>query len=454
MTHPFSPDSSSSATQEPVWTVAQLNSRVGRLLESSFSRIWLRGEISNFTQAASGHWYFSIKDERAAVRAVMFRGRAQAVGFVPRAGERFEFRVTVTLYEPRGDYQVQVDGMRRAGLGDLHEAFLRLKQKLETEGLFDPARKRALERHPRRIGVVTSLAAAALRDVLTALARRAPHVPVIVYPAPVQGAEAPAALAQALRIAGERAEVDTLLLVRGGGSLEDLWSFNDEALARAIAASPIPVISGVGHETDFTIADFVADLRAPTPTAAAELSCLAHADCLLAMEAAFNALTQRQMRILERASLRLDRARAGLVSPRQRLQQQSERLAAMRRRLDQAARRALERGVSRQAMAIARLERCRPRLDARQRTLDRLGQSLERVAASGLAQRRQHLAALAKTLEALGPRSVLERGYSITRDAQGNIVRNGLDLKVADTLQIEFGRGSARAKVLATHGLL
>lgn len=450
----FSPVSPSQEAEDPIWTVSQLNGRVGRLLESSFSRIWLRGEVSNFTQAASGHWYFSIKDDRAAVRAVMFRGRAQAVGFVPRAGERFEFRVTVTLYEPRGDYQVQVESMRRAGLGDLHEAFLRLKQKLEAEGLFDPARKRPLERLPRRIGVVTSLAAAALRDVLTALARRAPHVPVIVYPAPVQGADAPAALVAALQSAAARAEVDTLLLVRGGGSLEDLWAFNDESLARAIAASPIPVIAGVGHETDFTIADFVADLRAPTPTAAAELSCLPRADCLLSVGAAFNALTQAQQRLLERAALRLDRARAGLVSPRQRLQQQAQQLDALCRRLDQAAGRRLERSVGRHALLSARLERGRPRLEDHQRAITRLSQTLDRAMMSGLAQRRRRLAALSQTLEALGPRSVLERGYSITRDAQGKIVKNGLDLKVGETLQVEFGRGSAQARVLATHGLL
>lgn len=450
----FSPETPPSGGSEPVWSVAQLNRRVGQLLESTFTRIWLRGEVSNFTQAASGHWYFSIKDEHAAVRAVMFRGRAQAVGFVPKAGERFEFRVTVTLYEPRGDYQVQVEAMRRAGLGDLHEAFMRLKQKLEAEGLFDPDRKRPLERHPRRIGVVTSLAAAALRDVLTALARRAPHVPVVIYPAPVQGADAPAALVEALRVAGQRAEVDTLLLVRGGGSLEDLWSFNDEALARAIASCPIPVISGVGHETDFTIADFVADLRAPTPTAAAELACLPRAECLRAVGAALEALTDRQVRLIERASLRLDRARAGLVSPRQRLEQQAERLAGLRNRLDNAASRLLERAAGRHAMAGARLARCHPRVEQCRQELERLCLALARTTAEGLQRRRRHLAALSQTLEALGPHRVLERGYSITRDDRGNIVRNGLDLKFGETLQIEFGRGSAQAQVVATHGLL
>lgn len=454
MTTDFSSSSPPIGGSEPVWTVAQLNRKVGQLLEASFARIWLRGEVSNFTQAASGHWYFSIKDERAAVRAVMFRGRAQAVGFVPKAGERFEFRVTVTLYEPRGDYQVQVEAMRRAGLGDLHEAFLRLKQKLESEGLFDPGRKRVPPRHPRSIGVVTSLAAAALRDVLTALQRRAPHVPVIVYPAPVQGADAPAALVHALQVAAHRAEVDTLLLVRGGGSLEDLWSFNDEALARAIFASPIPVICGVGHETDFTIADFVADLRAPTPTAAAELSCLPREDCLRATQAALDALTRQQLRMIQHASLRLDRARAGLVSPLQRLRQQAERVAALCRRLDQAAAHQLERASGRHALVCARLERCHPRLEEHRRVLEQLSRRMQRAMAGELGRQRRDLAALTQTLEALGPRSVLERGYSITRDAEGKIVKNGLDLKAGETLQIEFGRGSAQAKVLAAHGLL
>src|SRR5690606_5180018 len=295
---------------EGVLTVTQLNRRVADLLSGHFSRIWVRGEVSNFTQAASGHWYFSVKDDGAAVRAVMFRGRAQAVGFVPKPGEKFEFRVSVTLYEPRGDYQVQVESLRRVGRGDLHEAFLALKEKLNAEGLFDPARKRTVKPLPQAIGVVTSLAAAALRDVLSALARRAPHVSVIIYPAPVQGLEAAGRLNQALQQAIQRNEVDTLLLVRGGGSLEDLWSFNDEELARSIAASPIPVISGVGHETDFTIADFVADVRAPTPTAAAELCCRSRQSCASAVDAALATLTAQQRRQLERCALRLDRATA------------------------------------------------------------------------------------------------------------------------------------------------
>src|SRR5690606_17475927 len=223
-----------------IMTVAQLNQAVGQLLERNIPPLWVRGEISNFTQAASGHWYFTLKDSRAAVRAVMFRGRASAVGFVPRAGDQVEIRARVSLYEPRGDYQLQADAMRRAGLGNLYEAFLRLKTQLAAEGLFDDSVKRKPVALPRAIGVVTSLHAAALRDVLSALARRAPQVPVVIYPAPVQGADAAARLAAQVQAANARQEVDTLLLVRGGGSIEDLWSFNDETLARLVAASQIP----------------------------------------------------------------------------------------------------------------------------------------------------------------------------------------------------------------------
>ena len=255
------------------------------------------------------------------------------MGFVPRAGDQVEIRARVSLYEPRGDYQLQVDAMRRAGLGNLYEAFLRLKEQLAFEGLFDPARKRELAPLPRAIGVITSLHAAALRDVLSALARRAPQVPVIIYPAPVQGADAAGRLAAQVRLANQRAEVDTLLLVRGGGSIEDLWSFNDEALAREVAASAIPVVSGVGHETDFTIVDFVADLRAPTPTAAAELACTPRGELLGRVMDAARTLARGQQRRLERAAQRLDRAAGQLVSPAQRLEHQRERLNSLGFRL-------------------------------------------------------------------------------------------------------------------------
>ncbi len=396
-----------SSSPDGVLTVSQLNRQVARLLESGFPRVWVCGEVSNFTRAASGHWYFSIKDESAAVRAVMFRGRAQAVGFVPQPGERFEFRVQVSLYEPRGDYQVQVEALRRAGRGDLHEAFLRLRDRLAAEGLIDPARRRPLAPMPRAVGVVTSLAAAALRDVLSVMARRAPHVRVVVYPAPVQGREAAAQLCDALALAIARAEVDTLLLVRGGGSLEDLWSFNDEALARAIAASPIPVVSGVGHETDFTIADFVADLRAPTPTAAAELCCDSRAACEDRLRGALGALAVAQRRLLDRGAMRLDKAAAQLVSPAQRLRLQGQRLTAAAQRLHAA-----------------------------------LAHRMESRAA--------RLAAVHGRLEALDPRGVLGRGYAIVRGPSGAIVKNALDLNIGERIDVEFGTGRAQADIVRT----
>jgi exodeoxyribonuclease VII large subunit len=254
-----------------VLSVSQLLRSARDVLERRFPLQWVAGEISNLRPAASGHLYFTIKDETAQVDCVMFKSRAAALDWEPADGLRVEVRALVTLYEPRGRFQLNVEGMRRAGLGPLYERFLKLKDKLGREGLFDPDAKRPIPEHPGQIGIVTSLAAAALRDVLTTLRRRNPSIPVIVYPAPVQGEGAAAKLAQTLATANARAECDVLLLVRGGGSIEDLWQFNEESLARAIRASDIPIVCGVGHETDFTIADFAADARAPTPTAAAEL---------------------------------------------------------------------------------------------------------------------------------------------------------------------------------------
>ena len=441
-------------SRDPILSVSQLNQQVGRLLAGHFSQIWVKGEISNFTQAASGHWYFTIKDERSAVRAVMFRGRAQSVGFVPKAGERFEFRASVTLYEARGDYQLQVEAMRRAGRGDLHEAFLMLKDKLAAEGLFDADRKRPIKTMPSAIGVVTSLAAAALHDVLSAMARRAPHVQVIVYPAPVQGQDAAGKLRQSLSIACERKEVDTLLLVRGGGSLEDLWSFNDEALARLIASSPIPVISGVGHETDFTIADFVADLRAPTPTAAAELCCQARQECLAQLRTALTALTAQQYRLLERAALRLDRTVAMLTSPQQRLAQQGERLQELKNRLVRLAAGLSERPAARLAQLQGRLAHAKPDVVRRRHDLGQYALRLSRSGRGLLVQQRVRLAAAAQTLEALNPRKILGRGYAIVRNQQGALVKDANALSPGEHLQLELSQGGAEVAVLQAHRLI
>ncbi len=307
---------------------------------------------------------------------------------------------------------------------------------------------------PKAVGVVTSLSAAALRDVLTAMRRRMPHVAVIVYPAPVQGATAAAQLCEALGMAIARNEVDTLLLVRGGGSLEDLWSFNDESLARLVVASPIPIISGVGHETDFTIADFVADLRAPTPTAAAELSGNSRSQCLHQLQSLVRALGQRQTRTLERASLRLDRALAGLTSPEQRMAHQREQLMGQARNLESIVRRSLEQKRFRFQSLEQRLSRLLPSVVSRREHLQRQVQALSSGAERKLRQQQQELARIEQTLQALSPMRILDRGYAIVRDEAGQIVKNALDLNVSDQIAVELGRGSLLAEIKQKHALL
>ncbi|QIM72947.1 exodeoxyribonuclease VII large subunit [Bordetella trematum] len=433
-----------------VLSVAQLNQAVGQLLERNIPALWVRGEVSNFTQAASGHWYFTLKDARAAVRAVMFRGRAVAVGFVPRPGDEVEIRARVSLYEPRGDYQLQAEAMRRAGVGNLYEAFLLLKERLAAQGLFDPARKRTPPRLPRAIGVVTSLHAAALRDVLSALARRAPQVPVVIYPAAVQGAEAARALAAQVRAASQRAEVDTLLLVRGGGSIEDLWSFNDEELAYAVAECAMPVISGVGHETDFTIVDFVADVRAPTPTAAAELACVPRGELLGQLGHAVTRLARAQQRRLEQAAQRLDRASAQLASPLQRLAHQRERLNTLRHRLAAAAQRPVSAQGLRLGALAQRLARRAPQTARAQDRLLDLAQRLARAQKASLAQAQARVQAWSGHLRALDPEHTLARGYAVLRDEQGRVVSDAAQLAVGQPVSIDLARGRAGARVTET----
>src|ERR1700754_1834414 len=300
---------------DAVVPVSVLNRAIGTMLERSFPLVWVSGEVSNFTRAASGHWYFSIKDAQAQMRCVMFCGRAQHAEFTPREGDRIEVRALVTMYEPRGELQLNVEAVRRTGQGRLYEAFLKLKAKLEAEGLFAAERKRPLPTHPRAIGIVTSLQAAAFRDVLTTLARRAPHIPLIVYPAPVQGAGVSAKLAAMVVTASRRREVDVLIVCRGGGSIEDLWAFNEEVLARAIAESAVPVVSGVGHETDFTIADFAADVRAPTPTGAAELVSPQRVLLLRELDHRHATLARAVGRMMERRAQQLDWLGGRLGSP-------------------------------------------------------------------------------------------------------------------------------------------
>ena len=433
------------ATTREIVTVSQLNRAVAGVLERSFPLVWVSGEISNLTRAASGHWYFSLKDAQASVRAVMFRGRNQHVPFAPANGDRVELRAQVSLYEARGDFQLNVEQMREAGAGDLFQQFLRLKARLEAEGLFDASRKRSLPPQPRCIGIVTSPQAAALRDVLTTLARRAPQVPVVLYPASVQGAQAPAELCRALAAAAARAECDVLLLVRGGGAIEDLWAFNDEALARAIAASPIPVISGVGHETDFTIADFVADLRAPTPTGAAMRAVPDRAELLVSLERDRRRLLLAWRRQIEQREQRLDVATRLLRPPSLLHAQRAARVEQFARRLAVAGERAAGERGARLAAASAALRP--PELAVRAARLDGAARALAtalRTRVEGAASRLAHAGA---ALDLVSPRGVLARGYAIVTGPDGMIVRSGAALAPGDAVSVALGEGGFDARV-------
>ncbi len=440
-------DGARDAPESAVLTVSALNRSVRDLLERGFPLAWVAGEISNFTQARSGHLYFSLKDEQAQVRCVMFRGRCAYLDWQPRDGMQVEVRALVTLYEPRGDFQLNVEFMRRAGLGALYEAFLRLRERLEREGLFDPAIKRAPPPFPRAIGVVTSPAAAALRDVLTTLARRNPSIPVIVYPTAVQGEEAPRQIAAALAAAARRREVDVLILCRGGGSIEDLWAFNDERVARAIRACPIPVVVGVGHETDFTIADFAADLRAPTPTAAAALASPARDELLERIASLARRLARRVARDLDTRMQLLDHLSRRLVHPGRQLDDQAARVTALRARLAHATARAFERERWRIRDLSGRLRSHPPPLVTLGLRLAQLGQRLRAAAARDLAARLGRVDVLAKSLDHLGPRAVLARGYAIATDAQGAVVRDAAALHRGQLLHLAFARGTAAARV-------
>ena len=390
--------------QRPVITVSELLRSVRDTLERRFPLLWVRGELSNLNYAASGHCYFTLKDRGAQVDCVMYRSRAQAFDASLREGMQVEAQVLVSLYEPRGRFQLTVENLRPAGLGPLYERFLRLKEKLEREGLFDVAAKRALPPYPRTIGVITSRAAAALRDVLTTLGRRNPAVRIIVYPVPVQGEGAAGRIAAMLATASARAECDVLLLVRGGGSIEDLWSFNEERVARAIRACAIPVIVGVGHETDFTIADFAADRRAPTPTAAAELATPSRAELAAGLAQYLRSLSREMRRRLQYAAQALDGCTRRLVHPAERLRRSGEHLTQLRTRL---------------AFALGhRVHRCT-----------------------------SHLERLQASLASLDPQAVLARGYSITRNGAGEVLRDASQARDGERILTTLGRGALQSEV-------
>lgn len=460
MPSPFEPGCEPPANRNgtlsaPVLSVSALNRLARETLETALPTLWVGGEISNLTRAASGHLYFTLKDASAQVRCTMWRNRAQSLPFRPENGARVDARAQVTLYEARGDYQLNVDTLRPAGIGSLFEAFNRLKEKLAAEGLFDPAQRRPLPPYPRALGIVTSPAAAALRDVLATLRRRAPHLPVVLYPAPVQGADAAARLAAALRQAGQRAaedSVDLLLLVRGGGSLEDLWAFNDETLARTIRACPLPVISGIGHETDFTIADFAADLRAATPSAAAELASAGFVAARRELAVLEPRLRRALHLRLQASAQRLDRAALRLVHPRARLQRAGDELQMQGRRLQAAMARRMERARQHLTRLELQLHKHRPELPRASERVQALAERLARAMALHLQTERECLTRLGTHLQHLAPQAVLARGYAIARAADGRILRSTAGVAAGEALSVQLAAGTLHARVLSVAG--
>jgi exodeoxyribonuclease VII large subunit len=439
------------ATPRNTYTVSELAETLRALLEDALPSVWVSGEISNFSRPASGHWYFTLKDERAQLRCAMFKNANYLVRPQPKEGDAVLLRARVALYPARGDLQLIVDHLEAAGTGALLRAFETLKAKLSAEGLFDAALKRPLPPLPRRIGVITSGTGAALQDILNALARRWPLAEVVLAPVPVQGKEAPLAIVSALRELPTRAPVDVVLLARGGGSLEDLWAFNDEAVARAIRACTVPVVSGVGHEIDFTIADFAADVRAATPTAAAELATPDIAEFAARVERLGEALRDAIDRQLEQGRIALGHreARLAALHPGRRLEERAQRLDELEARLRHAA-------PARLAMQRERFEARRRRFEAasplalverarlRRATLaDRL-----RTLGAGLTSERAARLRVAQALLAsLNPEAVLERGYALATDAQGRVLRKVGQVKAGDAIRVQLARGALGAVV-------
>ena len=494
------PSSSTPAGNEPernVYTVSRLNREVRVLIERGLGVIWVEGELSNLSVPSSGHWYFSMKDRDAQLRCAMFRQRNMTVGFTPKSGQQILARGRVSLYEPRGDYQFIAEYLEEAGVGALKREFERLKAKLAAEGLFALERKRSLPRFPRRIGVVTSPTGAALRDILHILARRFPPAAVLIYPTPVQGAAAIPSIVEAIETASARAECDVLIVARGGGSIEDLWAFNDERVARAIRASAIPIVSGIGHEIDFTIADFVADARAPTPSGAAELVAPDRAACLEALARNLERLTASMRRELRSVSSRFDAAsaRLKLSHPGVRLAQQTQRLDELEQRLTAFMLREFRSIASRFEAASLRLKLAHPglRLTQQRQRLDDLEQRLNgamrgalnndrtritemftrlvhqspahsvreyRLRHGELASRLQHavkecvsraehrLGLATRTLNTVSPLATLGRGFALVkRVSDGQLVTDANAVAVGAEIEARLANGTLKARV-------
>jgi len=439
------------APAREVFTISQLNAQARMLLERGLGSVWLEGEISNLARPASGHWYFSLKDESAQVRCAMFRNRSMLVRFPVKDGARVLARGRVSLYEARGEFQVVIDHLEEAGEGALRRRFEELKRKLLAEGLFEATQKKPLPTLPRRIGVITSPTGAALRDILHILQRRFPAVPVLVYPVAVQGEAAPREIVQALQLADARRDCDVLILARGGGSLEDLMAFNEESVARAIHACGIPIISGVGHETDVTIADFVADERAPTPSGAAERSvpdCAEYLRTLGTLERSLVQSLRRKLSLLRQTLQQWERS-LNRLSPRARLQQHAQRLDELEQRLQRAVRARMERAHVRVTNAAALLGRSSParRLAPLQQRLDVARRRLPVAVQRRLQSAHERFERSLRTLNAVSPLATLERGYAIITDAGTHVVTDAVVLTPGARIEARLARGSVRATV-------
>jgi exodeoxyribonuclease VII large subunit len=398
------PINSSKPNEAKVFSVKEINRLVRELLEQSFPSFWISGEISNFISASSGHWYFSLKDDEAQVRCTMFKNKNMAADWVPKNGEKIEAKCFIGLYEARGEYQLNIELIRHAGTGLLSEAFNQLKEKLLKEGLFETSRKKLIPQFPKSIGVITSPTGAAIEDILITLKRRSPHIPIFIYPSLVQGKEAPLAIVKAIETANIRMECDVLILARGGGSIEDLWAFNEEIVARAIVASKIPTITGVGHETDTTIADFVSDLRAPTPTGAAELVTSHTVELIKTIQVYKNQLNKVMAGVIRELMQKIDYLEKRLISPRQQIQRQKEQI---------------------------------------HQYIQRINQSMK----NAMIQYRLNIDKLKLNLDHLSPHAVLSRGYSIITNVDGQIVNNANQLKLDDKIRIQLNHGQADATI-------
>ncbi|UVO07261.1 exodeoxyribonuclease VII large subunit [Pectobacterium polonicum] len=434
-----------------IFTVSRLNQTVRQLLEMEMGQIWLSGEISNLSQPSSGHWYFTLKDERAQVRCAMFRTSNRKVTFRPQNGQQVLIRASITLYEPRGDYQLLAESMQPAGDGLLQQQFEQLKQRLAAEGLFDQQFKQVLPSPAKRVGVITSTSGAALHDILQVLQRRDPSLPVIVYPTSVQGAEAPLQIVRAIELANQRDECDVLIVGRGGGSLEDLWSFNDERVARAIFASRIPIVSAVGHETDVTIADFVGDLRAPTPSAAAELVSRNQLELLRQIQSQRQRLEMAMDYYLAQRNREFTRLHHRLQQqhPQLRLARQQTQLVKLRQRLDDAIQQQLRQTSRRSERLQQRLMQQQPqtRIHRAQQRLQQLSYQMQSAVERQLNQNKQKLGIACSRLEGVSPLATLARGYNVTTAPDGKVLKNVAQIAPGETLKTRLQDGWVESQV-------